>query len=366
MGNLSLCLLHIMVTVTSVALYAICLPVIALIPHPPSANQTGDVEKRPNITEEDTRKSHMASASLAHLLKNPEGMSPEAHASELPIPPEMPAARATYSDASSSSSLRNHIELEAASTASFYPDPSRSSFAETIRAPDIADRSLNSSGSSSSGQYPRRSNSIQLLPLHNRFIGSPLDANRTSVASSTYESTYDSPTAIPTIAEAPRRSQSMNTTSSPSVYSQSTARAESTSASQREHRSASADASRTPQSRPLAAALMPEDPARVSVYSMMASVHNHGEPQSSRANYDTANDGFLSPPLTALPSPRLFEEPNQTSFEFHLSDSPKNEDNADLPTFRPPVRPHARTDSTSSVDLNEWKRLVLTAAGREQ
>lgn len=363
MGNLSLRLLYIMVTVILVAMYAICLPVIAFIPHPPNANQTGDVEKRPDIAGEDTRKSHMMSASLAHLLKNPGEISPEVHASELPIPPEMPAARATHSNASSLSSLHNHIELEAASTASFYPDPSRSSFAETIRAPDNTDRSLNSS---SSGHYPHRSNSTQLFPLPNRFIGSPLDANRASVASGTYESAYDSPAATPIIAEAPRRSQSMNTGSSPSVYSQSTARAESTSASQREHRSASADASRTPQSRPLAAALVPEDPGRLSVYSMMASVHNHEEPQSSSANYDTTNDGFLSPPLTALPSPRFFEEPSRTSFEFHLSDSPKSGDNADLPTLRPPVRPHVRTDSTSSVDLNEWKKLVLTAAGREQ
>ncbi|OJA14879.1 hypothetical protein AZE42_00803 [Rhizopogon vesiculosus] len=363
-----------------VAMYAICLPfiAIALLPRPPTQSQVNDLENPRDTVEEDAGKSHTSSASL---LKNQEGMSSDVYASELPIPPEIPAALRIHSNASSSTSLHvphqedDNIKLEAASTASVYTDPSRTSIAETIRALDNADRSLNSSGSSPLGQYPRRSDSIQLLPLPNHFVA--LDANRASVASSTYESTYESPAATPTIAEAPHRTLSMTTGSSASMYSQSTARAEYPSAIQQEHRSASADASRTPQSNALAptSTLIPDVPSRLSVHSMMASVHGHGEPQSSGAVYDTTSNGFLSPPLTALPSPRFSAGAPQISFELYLSDSPKRE-SEDLPTLRDPVqystpvRPNpdrVRSDSTTSiVDLDEWKRLVLNAAGREQ
>jgi len=300
-------------------------------------------------------------------------MSPEVHASGLPIPPEMYAARRTYSNASSLSSLPvshqvddNHIKLEAVSTPSVYADPSRAGVA-TIRAPGSVER-LNSSGSSSSGQYPLRSTSLQSSPLSNHFVGKPLDANRVSVASSSYASTYEYLVATPTIAEAPYRTPSV-TTDSASVYSQSTARAEYT--------STSANASRTAQSGPFASTSVPDIPGRLSVHSMMASVHDHAELQSTGADYDTTGNGFLSPPLTALPTPRYSAGASQTSFDLHLSDLPKreSEDKVDLPTLRglvqpsTPVRPnlyHARTDSTSTVDRDEWKKLVLTAAGRGQ
>ncbi|KAJ8597972.1 hypothetical protein M405DRAFT_4993 [Rhizopogon salebrosus TDB-379] len=352
------------------AMYAICLPVMALIPRPPSAAQVDDLENRPDTTQvtEDTHKSHLSSASSAWLLKNPEGMSPEVHASELHIPPGMPGARRTYSDASSLSSLPvqhqvddNHIKLEVASVPSLYADLASRAGVATTHAPGSVER-LNSSGSSSSRQYPLRSTSLRPSPLPNRFVSEPLDANRVSVASSSYASTYEYPMATPTIAEAPHRTPSM-TTDSASVYSQSTARAEHT------YASTSANASRTSQSDPSTS--VPDVPGRLSVHSMMASVHGHAEPQSTGADYGTTSNGLLSPPL---PTPRFSAGASQTSFDIQLSDLPKreSEDKVDFPTLRGPVRPSTpirpstRTDSTSTVDLDEWKRLVLTAAGRGQ
>lgn len=349
-----------------VAAYVICLPIMAFVPRPSSATQDDDLENLPDMeVGEDMRKSHVSSTSRAWLLKNPEGMSPEVHESELPIPPNMLAAHRTNSNSSSWSSL--HVpqqvnrNLEAVNPASVY---SQSIFADTVRRPDNANRGLKSSGSLSSAQYPLRSNSKPFSPLANRFVGEPMDANRVSVASSSFESSYELPVATPTIAEAPHRTPSTTTTeSSASVYSQNTVHAP----SQMEH--TSADVSQAPRSNPLAS----DAPGRLSVHSMMASVHDHVEPQF--ANYDTTSNGFLSPPLTALPTPRFSAGPSENSFELHLNFPRREpEEETDLLTLHGPVerpalvRPsfnHVRTDSTtSSVDLNEWKRLVLNAAGR--
>ncbi|KAG0705913.1 hypothetical protein DFH29DRAFT_996346 [Suillus ampliporus] len=369
--------------------YAICLPVIAFIPRTPSPPQPDDLENRPDIAvaeaKDDMRVSHVSSASRAWLLKNEEGMSPEVSASELPISPEKPAARNGRSNASSLSSSQtpqqatgdDRIKLETLSIASVYSDASpRSSVAKTIRASDNADRGLSSSGSSSPARYPHRSQSIQSSALPNRFVGESLDANRDSVSSSFYGSTYEFPMVSEPLAEAPHRTLSMITGSSASVYSQSTisGRAKSTSASQSAYVPA-ANASQTQQSSLLTSPSMPYSPGHLSVHSMMASVHDHAEHQSAGDDYDTPSDGFLSPPLTARPTPRFPAGSRQTTFELHLSDVPRR-DSSDFPRdivrdpvqHSTPVRPnlqHARTDSTATVvDLNEWRRLVLSAAGR--
>ncbi|KAG1754519.1 hypothetical protein EDB19DRAFT_1666833 [Suillus lakei] len=335
-------------------LYAICLPFMAFIPRTPSPTQADDLENRPTVAEvtEDLRKSHASSASHAWLLKNQEGMSPEVSASELPFPPQMPVVRNARSNTSSLSSLQmpqqvmddDRIELEAPSAASVYSGASpRSSIARTIRAP-----SLNaSSGSSSPGQYPRRSYSLQSPALPNRFIGESLDANRDSVASSLYASTYEFPTVSVPLAEAPHRTLSVITGSSASLYSQSTitARAKTTSPTN----------ATTRQTSLLASPSMSPPPGHLSVHSMMASVHDHAEHQSAGGS-------------------------NEPTFELHLSDVPRRGSKDKLsdfprdivqdPVHSTPVRSnlqHVRTDSTTSnVDLNTWRKLVLSAAGREQ
>ncbi|KAG1756533.1 uncharacterized protein EDB91DRAFT_1093191 [Suillus paluster] len=372
-------------------MYAICLPVVAFIPRTPTPTQADDLENRPDIAEvkDDMRKSHASSASHAGLLKNQEGMSPDVSASELPGPLEKPAARNVRSNTSSFSSLQisqqamgdGRIKLETPITTSVYSDASpRFSVAKTILASDNADRSLNSSGSSSPAQYPRRSHSIQSPPLPDRFIGESLDANRDSVASSFYGSTYEFPMVSEPLAEAPHRTPSMITGSSASVYSQSTipARAKSTSPNRLAYASA-ANASQTQQSSLLTSSSMRHSPGHLSVHSMMTTVHDHGEHQFAGADYNTSSNGFLSPPLTALPTPRFSAGSSQPTFELHLSDVPKRDSKeklTDVPrdVVRDPVQPsllarpslqHVRTDSTNSiVDVDEWRRLVLSAAGR--
>ncbi|KAG1782728.1 hypothetical protein EV702DRAFT_1192395 [Suillus placidus] len=362
-------------------LYVICLPFVALIPRTPSPTQADDLEKRPDVAEvaDDMRISHASSASQAWLLKHFEGMSPEVSASELPSSPHIPAARKVPSNALPLPSLEmpqqatgdDHIELETSSATSVYSDASpRSSVARTIRALDDADRSLNASRSSSPRQYPRRSDSLQSSALPNRFVGETLDANRDSVASSFYGSTYEFPTVSVPLAEPPHRTLSVITGSSASVYSQSTipARAKTTSP---------ANAS----TNLLASPSMSRSPGHLSVHSMIASVHDHAEHQSAGGDYDTPNNGFLSPPLTALPTPRLSTGSNEPTFELHLSDVPRRDSKDKLsdfprdvvqdpvqhPTLVRPSLQHLRTDSSNSnVDLDEWRRLVLSAAGRKQ
>lgn len=363
-------------------LYAICLPFVALIPRSPT--QADDLENQPDVTEvtDDMRISHASSTSQAWLLKNLEGMSPEVSASELPSSPHIPVARKVSRNALPLPSLQmpqqatgdDRIELETPSATSVYSDASpRSSVARTIRALDDADRSLNASGSSSPRQYPRRSDSLQSSALPNRFVGETLDANRDSVASSFYGSTYEFPTVSVPLAEPPHRTLSVITGSSASVYSQSTipARAKTTSP---------ANASTRPTGL-LASPSMSRSPGRLSVHSMMASVHDHAEHQSAGDDYDTPSNGFLSPPLTALPTPRFSAGSNEPTFELHLSDVPRRDfkdklsdfprdvvqDPVQHPTLVRPSLQHLRTDSTdSNVDLDEWRRLVLSAAGRKQ
>jgi hypothetical protein len=359
-----------------VLLYAICLPFVPFIPRTPSPTQADDVENRPDVVEvkDDLRICHASSASQAWLLKNQEGMSPDVLASELPFPSHIPAAHPD--DTLSSSLLQmpepatgdDHIESEMPRVASAYSDASlRSSFARTVRAPDDVDRSPNASGSSSPRLYPRHPDSLRSSTLPNRFVGETLDANRDSVASSFYGSTDEFPAISVSIAEAPQRHLSVVTESSASVYSQSTIHAQA---------NATSPANATTQQANLRASpSMSRSPEHVSVHSLMASVHDHAEHQAAGGDYD------LSPPLTALLTPRPSTGSNEPTSEIHLSDVPKRDSKDKLiefprdavqdpvrhPTLVRPSLQHLRNDSTSSnVDLEEWRRLVLSAAGRKQ
>ncbi|KAG6335401.1 hypothetical protein ID866_3696, partial [Astraeus odoratus] len=80
---------------------------------------------------------------------------------------------------------------------------------------------------------------------------------------------------------------------------------------------------------------------------------------------------YLGPPLTALPIPDYTSSPGtaQTTFELHLSDSsrPPSTNVGELLNIvaSGPSRPHERKDSgTSNVDMDEWRKLVLGAAGK--
>lgn len=344
-----------------ILLYAICLPFVAFIHHKPDPIQADDLEDRADAAEvteltDDLRMSHASSASQGWLLKNQEGMSPEAFASELPFPPYISAAHEVPSNALSLSSSQmpqqatgdDHIESETPSAASAYSDASPSSVAGTIRAPDDADRSLNVSGSSSPRQYPRYSDSFESSALPNRFVGETVDASRNSVASSFHGSTYEFPTVSVPLNEASHRTLSVITGSSMSVYSQSTIPARAKTISP-----ANANTQRTSL---LTSRSMSCSPPHLSVHSMSASVHDHEEHQAAGGS-------------------------NEPTFELHLSDTSRKDSEDKLSDFprdvvqdpvqHPPiVRPgmqHLRTDSTNSnVDLDEWRRLVLSAAGRKQ
>ncbi|KAG2147063.1 hypothetical protein BD769DRAFT_1413987 [Suillus cothurnatus] len=338
-----------------ILLYAICLPFVPFIPRTPSPAQADDLENRADVAEvtDDLRLSHVSSASQGWLLKNQEGMSPEVFAPELPFPQYIPAAHEVPDNTLSSSALQmpheatgdDHIEFETPRVTSVYSHASRSSVARTVRAPDDIDRSLNSSSSSSPRQYPRYLDSLQPSDLPNRFVGETLNTNRDSVASSFYGSTYEFPTVSVPLTGAPHRTLSAMTGSSTSAYSQNTlpARANTTSPSNATIR----------QSSLLTSPSISRSPPHLS---MSASVHDHAEHQAAGGS-------------------------NEPTFELQLSDTPRSDSKDQLLDFprdivqdsipHPPiVRPslqHLRTDSTTSnVDLDEWRRLVLNAAGRKQ
>lgn len=332
-------------------LYAICLLFVPFIPRPPSPTQADDLENKADVVEvtDDLRMSHVSSMSHdAWLLKNEEGMSPEVYESELPFPSHIPTAHRVLNNALSFSSLQmpqqatsdDTIELETPSAASDYSDASaRSSIVRTIRAPDGADESSSASGSSSPRQYPHRSHSLPSSALPDHFIGE----------SNFYGSTYEFPTVAVPLAKEPHRTLSVITGSSASIYSQRTipARVKTTSSLR---------------TRPFTSPSTSRSPGQLSAHSaMMTSLHEHAEDQAAGGS-------------------------NEPTFELHLSNVPRREskeliefprdivqdpvqypkDTIGHPRLMRPSLQHLRNDSTSSnVDLDEWKRLVLSAAGRE-
>ncbi|KIJ68982.1 hypothetical protein HYDPIDRAFT_105533 [Hydnomerulius pinastri MD-312] len=412
--------------------YSIWLPVMAVIPSPPTPSTRDDLENAPvekteeeEGSEEEKRKSHVSSSSRAWLLKNQEGTSPELVPTGLPPQPRLPGALRVHSHASSSLSSLNYPQPssplvqeitfdsyrgqpDAPPSASVYSVSSPQSMAHTLRAPSIsAAGDLNTSGSSSgssASQLPTRTSSLQSSHVPNRFDVEVTDENRVSVVStSSYESasTQFEYSAVPgTISEAPRRSVTItaDSSSSLSVYSQSSAPSRSTSPPGVVQSNApkSVNNLRSLPSSPLAGRQprqpirqptqpsTPQSPRQDSVHSMMGSVHDHAD---QVIEFGRPTSGFLSPPLTALPTPSFSAGSGQTTFELHLSDSPRSQpvDVGDLPniasgrqpelsrqgsmatimsaaTARPP---HVRNDSAASnVDMDEWRKLVLNAAGK--
>ncbi|KAF9227528.1 hypothetical protein BS17DRAFT_389613 [Gyrodon lividus] len=399
--------------------YGICLPLMVVIPSPPTLQKTGDdpedepaaiargEEIEEEVTDEEKRRSHASSGSRAWLLKNQEGTSPELTPTDLPVP----GAPRAHSHASSSlssfdlpqpsSPLVREIKLESLRG---QPHPLASStVTQAIRAPYISasDRSPNISGSSSgiSTSHPlSRSPSLQSFPLPDRFGGEETDGNRVSIVSkSSYTSTntdHEYSATPVTVSAVPRHSAVIinESASSLSVYSQSSAPSRSTSASARAPPSTTGANGnhglprRLPtgrQHQQSARPSTPRSPGQDSVQSVIANVHYPDQEVEVRS----PTSGFLSPPLTALPSPSFSADSSQATFELHLSDSSRSRpaDVGELPdivgdrhqhitrqgsvativstaTARPP---HARNDSTASnVNMNEWRKLVLNAAGK--
>ncbi|KAG2158361.1 uncharacterized protein EDB93DRAFT_1121063 [Suillus bovinus] len=316
-----------------ILLYAIWLPFVHFIPRTPSATQADDSENQLGVSEvtDDLRMSHASSASQAFLFKNQEGMSPEFPPSELPYPPQQ-----TTGD--------DHIEMEMPNATVGYSHVSpRSSIARTIRAPGIPNRSA--SGSSSPQQYPSPPEPLLSSTLPNPFVGETLDANRDSVASSLYGSTCEFPTVSIPIAEAPRRTLSAITGRSVSVYSQRTIPS----------RLGTTSPATTRQTSLLTSPSISRSPVTLSVHSMMASVHDHAEHQTAGGSNELTYELHLS------------DVPTRYSRD-ELSDFPRDivQDPVQHPTLVRPSLQHVRTDSTNSnIDPDEWRRLVLSAAGRE-
>ncbi|KAH7923512.1 hypothetical protein BV22DRAFT_1036216 [Leucogyrophana mollusca] len=390
--------------------YAIFLPVMAVIPSPPTPKASDGLETPPlnPDSEEEKRKTHVSSRSQAWLLHNPEGTSPELNASDLPAHRGIPSIPRPHSHASSSSSFdlrpispaRVDVVMAAGepntpSTTSVYSVLSpRSSAGRTIRAPSFytTDRAVNASNSSSESSegYPAsRSGSLLSHPLPNRFRDGIDERRMSTLSDSTTvlpeNAYYDFPTA-----DGPAG----RPTSHPTIASPYSVSAYESSASRRPYRTRVASGrqsihaqngaigNRVAPTSPLASsAALPDTPAH-SVHSMMASVHDHPDldMDSNARTSRHSETGFLSPPLTALPTPRYASGSSPSTFELHLSDTTRSNsvdvgdliDMASVPIRRGSesmheVRnvPHVRNDSLgSNVDLNEWKRHVLLAAGR--
>ena len=86
------------------------------------------------------------------------------------------------------------------------------------------------------------------------------------------------------------------------------------------------------------------------------------------AGIEGPKGGYLNPPLTAFPvSDHSSAGPgaSHTTFELQLS-RPPSTDASDLLNMVVGVpRPHTRKDSAISiVDMDEWRKLVLGAAGK--
>jgi hypothetical protein len=387
---------------------------MAVIPSPPNLEKTeGDLEGRPafiaegqegqeEVIGEERRKSRASAGSRAWLLENQEGTSPELALSDLPAHPRHSGAPRRHSHPSSSLSLLNpspprsplarEIKFESPR------GPSHPSVAHHIRAPYMlaAERNLNVSGSSSespTSPSPYYSpSSLPSLPLPNRFGGEGTDGNRVSTVScSSYASArtdYEYPAAPVTISAVPRHSVATinESASSLSVYSQSSAQCSSSACTigPNDLGSLPSRLSTGKQHWPSSQSPTPRLHGQESVHSMRASMHGHPD-----QGIDTGSPtgGSLPPLVTALPTSSFSAGSGQTTFGHHISDFPREQSAAvgELPdvvgerphhlvrqdssatimstaTARPP---HVRNDSAASnVNMNEWRRLVLDAAGK--
>ncbi|KAH7889286.1 hypothetical protein F5I97DRAFT_497060 [Phlebopus sp. FC_14] len=408
-----------LVILSLLTLYGISLPLMVVFSPqiPPEPEDDLEETPRPKIEEEPVlqkRKSHASSGSRAWLLKNQEGMSPELNPSVLPRPLVPGASRGHSHTSSSLSSLNlpqptSHLMHEVGvegyrsqpGTPKFEPrhfeSSPRSSGARAVRAPLIsaADKELNVSGSSSAssmGDPPSRASSPDILPLPNRFREELTDDNGVSLASTSSNGSTatrpENPIVTRVISETPRRSETFTiaSSSSASVYSQPSASSHLMSAT--EVRFDGQRVAKDNRGTPLSGSQssLPRSAGQDSFQSVMADVHDALDQVNE---LEIPAEGFLSPPLTALPSPGVPAGSAQTTFELHLSDSPQQA-TADAPIYitggmdkqhdrmrqdslatimPPPPRPrtHVRNDSVgSNVDMDEWRRLVMSAAGKDR
>ncbi|KAF8844576.1 hypothetical protein BDN67DRAFT_1066072 [Paxillus ammoniavirescens] len=388
-------------TVTSLLLaYGICLPFMAVIPSPPNLEKTGgDLEGRPvsvvksqkreeEVTSEEKRKSRASAGSRAWLLGNQEGTSPGSALSGLPAHPRHSSAPRCHSHASSSPSSFNsapprfptgrQIKFENPRGPS-HP-PVCWTVAHPIRAPytSAAERSLNVSRSSlesPTSHSPYYSSSLRSLPLPTHLGGKGTNGNRVSAPPySRYTSAhpeYEYPPVLVTL------SAVNESTSSLSVYSQYSAQDTSTASTgaplspigPNDLRSLPSRLPIGRQHRP--SSFAPRSPGQDSVHSMRASVPVYGHPdQGIKICGPTC--GFLPPLVTALPTSSFSASSGLTSFGLYprgqsVDVGELHEIFADPPHYLAwqdsnARSPHVRNDSTSHVNMYEWRKLVMDAA----
>ncbi|KAF9246201.1 hypothetical protein BU15DRAFT_70313 [Melanogaster broomeanus] len=363
--------------------YGFCLLIMAFIPSPPTPQETEDaLENGPSAraehkgsAEEENRISHASSSnSQTWLLKNQE--SPELGLADLPVPPRLTGVPGGHSYTSSSTpSLRPSSplvqELKPFESPQGQPYPAAQwSPARATRARSILTVDKNMGPSRSSPRSPMRqppsgSWTPQSSPLPGRFggdDGSTVSNNSYGSPNTDYE---DSDTPVNLLA-VPQRSSSESASAS-SLYSQSSAPSRSTSVATGAPSTIGHDNLRLP------------FPGQGSVHSMMASVHDHP---------DQVVDLRSPTSGAALPTPSLSSSFGTTTFQLHLSNPLRKQsvEVGDLPDIvggrqHPHTRqdsmstimsvaiarpPHVRNDSTTSnVDMNEWRKLVMSAAGKD-
>jgi hypothetical protein len=333
-------------------------------------------------------------------LLNQRQMSPGLGPADLPVHPRPIGPPHGYSHASSSSSLnlarrgspliQEMKPIEFSKGQPFPSVPWSAARATHTRSILTADRNQGPPRSPPQPPMrhpPSRSPSLLSLPLPNYFAGEETDENRVSIVSdSSYGSAntdnVDSATPVEILA-APQRSISQSASAS-SSYSQCSVPSRPTSASTGAPSSTTGPnnlrdlPNRSLASNQPAGSSPPLSPGQDSVLSMMASAHDHPDQE---VDLRSPTSG------AALPPPRFSSGFGPTGFQLHLSDPSRKQsvDVGDLPdivggrrhplprqgsvstvmsaaTARPP---RDRNDSVASdVDMTEWRKLVMNAAGK--
>ncbi|KAL4068021.1 hypothetical protein V8B97DRAFT_1939047 [Scleroderma yunnanense] len=329
------------------AAYALCSPFVARSQGKPSST-VSDPEKtldrtmeaegteQDRLVEEEKPPQTPSADTRAWLLKNQEGMSPEAIPMGLP---RLSDNGRTHSPASSMTLLpqpgtrssqditRSDPRLAGPSESTYWTSSPQSGVPRPLSAMDTT------------APVPLRSSNPA---LHHPFSGLALPAIDQSGGNSIEEALIllqqrNSTTAVPDGYE------------SSSVYSQP-----------------SSATHRTPTTaRPTRRQLTREEDL---AHPLITPVQDDG--YTDQAEIDGHNGGCLDPPLTAFPVPDYSSgtAASQTAFELHLSGQsrPPSIDAGELLNMAAGVpRPHTRKDSAISiVDMDEWRKLVLGAAGK--
>jgi hypothetical protein len=409
----SLCIVRpefVNLTRRKVLAYGICLPFMAVIPSPPNIKKTeGDLEGRPvsivkgqkkeeEVIGEERRKSRASAGSRAWLLGNQKGTSPELALSGRPAPPRYsgaPRHHSLYASSSLSSfnsappryPLGRQIKFENPRGPS-HP-PVCWTVAHPIRAPytSAAQRSLSVSRSSlesPSSHSTYYSSSLRSLPLPNHLGGKGTNLNGNRVSAVPYSrhtsahTEYEYPAVLVTL---PAVNES---TSSLSVYSQSSAQCSSIASTGAPLSTIGPNELRSLPSRPPIGKqhwpyFAPRSPDQDYVRYMRASVHGYPD---QGMNFCSPTGGFPSPHVTALPTSNFSASSGLTSFGLYpraqsanvggfyeiVADTPHyylpwQDSNATIVSAATARSPHFRNDSTPShVNMHEWRKLVLDAA----